>query len=116
MAEDQAWHASSCRSDRDVHSRSSKLTQASRETLQLFLKRTTSDGARAVPLGRSRLLGRGQWLLASRGGLRQTAGQGVWQSDPRAYAGACQLAQPGGDLLLAGSEEGPHAQRLRQLG
>ncbi len=41
MAEDQAWHASSCRSDRDVHSRSSKLTQASRETLQLFLKRTT---------------------------------------------------------------------------
>src|SRR6266511_3316954 len=51
MAEDQAWHASSCRSDRDVHSRSSKLTQASRETLQLFLKRTTKrhhDTAYAV--------------------------------------------------------------------
>jgi hypothetical protein len=49
MAEDQAWHASSCRSDRDVHSRSSKLTQASRETLQLFLKRTTK--VRATPTG-----------------------------------------------------------------
>ena len=31
------------------------------------------------------------------------------QRHPGAHAGACQLAQPGGDLLLAGATEGPHA-------
>src|SRR5512140_1320729 len=67
MAEDQAWHASSCRSDRDVHSRSSKLTQASRETLQLFLKRTTYGGVR-VALAQHLLADRQNLLVEGLGG------------------------------------------------
>ena len=65
------------------------------------------DGARALPLGRSGLLGRGQRLVASRGRRRS----GGWprrmrNADPGPYAGACQLAQPGGDLLLDRPAEG----------
>ncbi len=65
----------------------------------------------------SRLLDRGQRLLASRGGQqRKRLRKAYGKADLGSYAGACQLAQPGRDLFLADSKEGPDAKRLRQLG
>src|SRR5262249_22206749 len=68
------------------------------------------DGA--IPVCEPRLLGRGQRLVAPWPGGHQSVAQGG--AGP--HAGACQLAQPGGDLLLDHPEEGADAERLRQLG
>jgi hypothetical protein len=70
----------------------------------------------SLPVGRPRLLGRGQRLVASRPGGDQSVAQGVSQGGAGPHAGACQLAQPGGDLLLDHPEEGADPERLRQPG
>src|SRR5262249_34406178 len=67
---------------------------------------------RAVPLGAARFLGGGQRLVASRGGLPPASGEASPPGSAGAYARACQLAQPGGDLLRQGAAKGADAPRL----
>src|SRR5947207_3495643 len=69
----------------------------------------SGHGAGAVPLGGASLLDRRQRVVASRPGFGREADASVSPGDPGAYSRACQLAQSGRDLLLAGATEGPHA-------
>ena len=61
------------------------------------------------------------WIMdngsAHRGAKGDARLQQRWrQSDPGPHAPACELAQPDRDLLLDRAAQGPHAERLRQLG
>ena len=64
---------------------------------------------RRAPSG---VLGGGQRLVAPGRGLREEDERGVPQRYPGPLAGECQLAQPGGGVLLDAPEEGTEAQRL----
>src|SRR5204863_1734960 len=47
--------------------------------------------------------------------LVQEDEQGIPQRHPGAYASECELAQPGGGVLLSAAKEGPRAERLGGL-
>src|SRR5262249_3558140 len=75
-----------------------------------------SHGTGAVPIGRPRVLGRRQWIVASRRGLDQSPGQELSDRNLGSYAGPCELVESSGDLFFQDPTQGSHTQRFRQLG